>query len=224
MAALIKAIQKVTETEAVIKISGSDTAASVISLATDLLPYTNILDGVGTVTIGTGATTVVGVGTAFLTASHVNAKIYTSAGVYVGTIASVTNATTAALAANATTSLSGTAYKIQYATQSTTGLTPTVNIIGAQWAGEPGAIYKVNRGGTRVMSLLADNGNFMDFVELFPAEPTNNTQDISVTIVNASAAAVQGELWLRLRKVDGYAGKIETTLYGIYDNVLVTGS
>jgi hypothetical protein len=223
MAALTKAIQKVTETEAVVKISGSDTAASVISLATDLLPYTNILDGVGTVTIGTGATTVVGVGTAFLTASHVNAKIYTSAGVYVGTITSVTDATHATLTANGAAAIAGTTFKISYATQVVVG-TPIVNIIGAQWAGEAGAIYKVNRGGTRVVSLLADNGNFMDFVELFPAEPTNNTQDISVTIVNASAAAVQGEVWLRLRKVDGYAGKIETTLYGIYDNVLVTGS
>ena len=30
------------------------------------------------------------------------------------------------------------------------GVTPVANIIGFQWAGEPGAIYKIERNGVRV--------------------------------------------------------------------------
>ena len=32
--------------------------------------------------------------------------------------------------------------------------TPTVNIIGVQWAGEPGAIYKIDRGGVRIVTQI----------------------------------------------------------------------
>ena len=104
------------------------------------------------------------------------------------------------------------------------GATPTANIIGFQWAGEPGAIYKIDRGSTRVASLLADNGNFMDFVELFPPENTANTSNITVTIQKADNSAVQGELWIRIRKVSGYTSKIETAQYGIYDDLNAVGS
>ena len=102
--------------------------------------------------------------------------------------------------------------------------TPNVTIIGFQWAGEPGAIYKINRGGVRVASLLADNGNFMDFIELFPSENTNATSNIDVQISTAAGAAIQGEVWLRLRKVSGYANKIETGLYSVYDDLTQVGS
>lgn len=89
--------------------------------------------------------------------------------------------------------------------------TPVVTIIGFQWAGEPGAIYKIDRNSVRVASLLADNGNFMDFVELFPPENTNVSNDLTVTIVNSVGAAVQGEVWIRLRKVSGYISPAFTT-------------
>jgi hypothetical protein len=150
MAALTKTLQLSTDSEAVVKISGSDTAAAVISITTDILSANQIVYPVGG--------------------------------------------------------------------------TPVANIIGLQWSGEPGAIMRVSRGGVRVATLLSDNGNFMDFVELFPSEPTNNTSDISVVIQNASAAAVQGELWIRIRKASGYASKIETTVYGTYDNLTQVGS
>ena len=104
------------------------------------------------------------------------------------------------------------------------GATPTANIIGFQWAGEPGAIYKIERNGVRVASLLADNGNFMDFVELFPPENTANTSNITVTIQKADNSAVQGEVWLRIRKVSGYTSKIETAQFGIYDDLNAVGS
>jgi hypothetical protein len=151
MAALTKTVQLVTDSEAVVKISGSDLVASVINISTDILAANQIVYPVGG--------------------------------------------------------------------------TPVANIIGFQWSGEPGAVYRVNRGGVRVASLLADNGNFMDFVELFPSENTNNTSDISVTIADAAGTAVkQGELWIRIRKVSGYASKIETAVYGVYDDLTQVGS
>ena len=55
-------------------------------------------------------------------------------------------------------------------------------------------------------------------------ENTGNTSDISVTISTAAGAAIQGELWIRIRKVAGYASKIETAVYGIYDNTSQVGS
>lgn len=90
------------------------------------------------------------------------------------------------------------------ATGQTVSGTPVVNILGFQWAGEPGAIYKIDRNNVRVASLLADNGNFMDFIELFPSENTQNTSNVSVTIVNSAGTAVQGEVWIRFRKVSGF--------------------
>lgn len=105
------------------------------------------------------------------------------------------------------------------------GGTPVANIIGFQWAGDSGATYRIDRGSTRVATLLADNGNFLDFVELFPAENTNNTSNITVTIVKTDGTtAVQGELWIRIRKVSGYASKIETAVYSVYDNLTAVGS
>ena len=151
MAALTKTVQLVTDSEAVVKISGSDLVASVINISTDILAANQIVYPVGG--------------------------------------------------------------------------TPVANIIGFQWCGEAGAVYRVNRGGVRVASLLADNGNFMDFVELFPPENTSNTSDISVTISDAAGTAVkQGELWIRIRKVSGYASKIETAVYGVYDDLTQVGS
>jgi hypothetical protein len=224
MAALTKTIVKVSETEAVVKIAGSDTVASIINLTTDLLPYYNTISGTGTVTIGTGAKTVVGVGTSFATASHVNAKVYTDAGVYVGTIETVTDATHATLYANGAAAIAGTTYKIAYATQVLVD-TQSVSITAVQWAGEPGAIYKVDRNGVRIVTPLADNGNLIDMLgTYFPPDAINATYPISVTIVDKLGAAVQGEIWIKLRKNDGYAGKIETAIYGSYDNVLVSGS
>ena len=152
MPVLTKTVQMVNDSEAIVKISGSDLVASVINISTDILAANQIVYPVGT-------------------------------GV------------------------------------------PIVNIIGFQWCGAPGAVYKIDRGGARVATLLADNGNFMDFVELFPSENTNNTSNISVVISNAAGdTAIQGELWIRLRKVSGYASKIEAAVYGTYDDLTQVGS
>ena len=110
-------------------------------------------------------------------------------------------------------------------TQSLSG-TRNVTISGVQWTGAPGACYFIKRNGVIVMTLLADNGNFIDMAgTYFPPDTSNSSSDISVTIAKADGTtAVQGELWLRLRKSTGYASKIETALFGIYDNTTAVGS
>ena len=65
----------------------------------------------GTLTIGTGATTVAGSGTAFLTELVIGSLIYNSSGVYSGTIATITNDTTATLVANGAVAIGGAAAK-----------------------------------------------------------------------------------------------------------------
>jgi phage tail sheath protein FI len=70
-----------------------------------------IASGAGTVTIGTGANTVVGIGTAFA-ATDVGKKIYNASGVLAGTIATVTTATAATLTANGAVAITGAAYKL----------------------------------------------------------------------------------------------------------------
>lgn len=65
----------------------------------------------GTVTVGTGATSVTGSGTAFDTELAAGDKIYNLSGVLVGTIASVTNATAAVLTANGAVAVSGAAVR-----------------------------------------------------------------------------------------------------------------
>ena len=64
----------------------------------------------GTVTVTTGAATVTGVTTAF-TAADVGKKIYTLAGLYVGTILSYTSATSVTLAANGAVAITGAGFK-----------------------------------------------------------------------------------------------------------------
>lgn len=62
----------------------------------------------GTITVGTGAATVGGAGTAFLTDLIIGSKLYNPSGVYVGTILTITNDTTATLTANGAVAISST--------------------------------------------------------------------------------------------------------------------
>lgn len=97
-----------------------------------------------------------------------------------------------------------------------------VSIIGIQWAGEPGVVYKISRGGTKIASLLADNGNYITFNQLYSPDINNLTDDITVSINDSMGGFVQGEVWLRLRKISGYFNNTETLYfvdeYGNYIN------
>ena len=104
------------------------------------------------------------------------------------------------------------------ATQSLDGGTQTVNIVAIEYTGLANSTVTIARNGTTVTSLLSE-GHDVVAMGAGWAETTENTSDIGVTIGTANA-----QCYLTLRKVSGYATKVETATYGIYDNQSVVGS
>ena len=100
----------------------------------------------------------------------------------------------------------------------TVGGTPTVNIVGAHWTGAAGSTIRVIRVGD-ILTIPADQPTQFDFEGLGFVDTINNTTDITVTL-----GAVECQIYLILRKVDGYSTKVETAQFGIYDNETVVGS
>ena len=101
----------------------------------------------------------------------------------------------------------------------TVGGTPTVNLVGAHWTGATGATITVVRNTVPILTIPADQPTQFDFEGLGFVDTINNTSDIVVTIAGAEA-----QVYLVLRKVDGYSSKVETAEFGIYDNQTVVGS
>lgn len=95
--------------------------------------------------------------------------------------------------------------------------TPAVNITYLQWSSSTEAI-NINRGGETVIGLYQNTG-MMDFgANGGMTEDTNNTSDIGYQIVG------NGYVYITVRKVAGYASKIETAQYSVYDDTNVVGS
>ena len=67
--------------------------------------------GTGTVTIGAGADTVVGIGTTFISQLQVGSTVYNTGGTLAGTIASISSNTAATLTANGAVAIAGTTFK-----------------------------------------------------------------------------------------------------------------
>jgi len=105
-------------------------------------------------------------------------------------------------------------------TQDKSGDTQTVNIVGLVWTGATDGIISITRNNVVVATLQSNAAGALDFAgqQMIP-ETVNNTSDIVVTISGA-----QAECWLRLRKVDGYATKVETATYGSYDDETRVGA
>ena len=101
----------------------------------------------------------------------------------------------------------------------TVGGTPTVNIVGAHWTGALNSTITVVRNSIATLTIPADQPTQFDFEGSGFVDTTNNTSDIVVTIGGAEA-----QVYLILRKVDGYSSKVETAQFGAYDNESVVGS
>lgn len=83
----------------------------------------NIFFGSGTATSTVASTAFVGVGTFFTVEVKVNDKLYTNAGVLIGTVASITNDTNIVLTANAAVAITGATYEVfPLAAQQASGL------------------------------------------------------------------------------------------------------
>ena len=101
----------------------------------------------------------------------------------------------------------------------TSGGTPTVNIVGACWTGAATSTITIVRGGVTILSIPADQPDNFNFEGLGFVDTVGNTADIVVTIAGGEAA-----VYLKLRKVAGYDDKVETGLYGSYDDITRIGA
>jgi len=105
-------------------------------------------------------------------------------------------------------------------TQATSGATQTVNIVGFQFTGLASSTITIARNGTNITTVSAEGHDDVEFAAGMGFSDTiQNTSDIVVTIAGAEA-----QLYLTLRKVGGYASKVETAVYGAYDDQTAVGS
>tara|TARA_R110000772_G_scaffold230785_1_gene341525 strand:- start:2612 stop:3028 length:417 start_codon:yes stop_codon:yes gene_type:complete len=103
------------------------------------------------------------------------------------------------------------------ATQALDGATQTVNISAIQWAGDTASIMTIARNSVNVMVVDCTGSDEMLFAAGY-SESSNNTSDIVVTVTGNVAA------YFTLRKISGYANKIETAQFSIYDDETAVGS
>ncbi len=104
--------------------------------------------------------------------------------------------------------------------QALDGATQTVNIVGMVWTGATDGIIELTRNSVVVATLQANAAGALDFTgQMMMPDTIQNTSDIVVTISGA-----QAECWIRLRKTGGYADKVETGIYGSYDDTTRVGA
>lgn len=104
------------------------------------------------------------------------------------------------------------------ATQALDGDTQTVNIVSVTTAGLLGSSITITRGGVPVMAFAPENSGKIQLNESGFVDTQGNTSDIVVTVAGAEA-----HIYLVVHKVGGYATKVETAQFSIYDNVNAVG-
>lgn len=105
--------------------------------------------------------------------------------------------------------------------QATSGGTQTVTITAVRWSGEATNLIAVDRNSTRVLTLPTEQADYIAFDgQELPPENTAATSDIVVTQTGTGYV----ELYLKLRKVSGYAPKVETAQFSVYDDTNTVGS
>lgn len=97
--------------------------------------------------------------------------------------------------------------------------TPAANILALHWTGTADGVAVIARNGTTIATLLGQTAGELLFNDAEFVDNINNTNDIAVTITGTHM-----EVWMLLRKADGYTSKIETAQFGSYDNETVVGS
>ena len=105
------------------------------------------------------------------------------------------------------------------ATQALDGATQTVNLVSMSYTGLTGATVTIARNGTNIITAYAEGSDTLDFAGMGFVDTVQNTQDIVVTIAGAEA-----QCYLTLRKVGGYATKVENATYGAYDDPTRVGA
>ena len=105
-------------------------------------------------------------------------------------------------------------------TQVTSGSTQTAVISGLQWTGATNGVITITRNNVVVATLQANAAGSLEMngQSMIP-DTIGSTYPIVVTISGA-----QAECWLRIKKLSGYASKIETNTYGSYDDPTIVGA
>jgi hypothetical protein len=104
--------------------------------------------------------------------------------------------------------------------QALDGATQTVNIAGFQFTGLASSTITIARNGTNITTVAAEGHDSIEFTAGNGfADTISNTSDIVVTIAGAEA-----QVYLTLRKVGGYATKVEPATYGAYDDETRVGA
>lgn len=104
-------------------------------------------------------------------------------------------------------------------TQALDGATQTVDIVTAQSNGLLNSAITIVRNAVPIMAFAPENSGVFNFEGNGLRDTVQNTKDIVVTISGAEA-----HIYLTLRKVGGYATKVETAQFGSYDDNTVVGS
>lgn len=105
--------------------------------------------------------------------------------------------------------------------QAVAGDTQTVTITAVRWSGEATNVIAIDRNAVRVLTLPTEQADYIAFDgQELPPENTGSTYDIAVTQTGTGYV----ELYLKLRKVSGYAPKVETAQFSVYDDTNTVGS
>lgn len=104
-------------------------------------------------------------------------------------------------------------------TQALSGATQTVDIITSQVTGLLNSSITVVRNSLPVLAFAPENNGLFNFEGNGYRDTVGNTSDIVVTIAGAEA-----HIYLTLRKVGGYATKVEEATYGAYEDVTRVGA
>ena len=100
------------------------------------------------------------------------------------------------------------------------GKTQKVSIFGVQWTGTVDAVAEIVRNGITIMTLNCGAAGALEMTGQMMVP--DNIEEASDLVVNITGTAA--ELWLRLRKEEGYQTMVETSEFSQYDNVNAVGS
>jgi hypothetical protein len=105
-------------------------------------------------------------------------------------------------------------------TQAISGATQTVNIVACKWCGLNNSTITITRNSVNILTLNGADAGDLDFSAGYGfVDSIENTSDVVVTVAGAEA-----QVYLTLRKVGGYATKVETAVFGAYDDQTAVGS
>lgn len=102
----------------------------------------------------------------------------------------------------------------------TDGGTPTVNIVRFVSTGEDTASVTVLRNTKVLIACAPENAPILDLTSMGISEAQQNTYDIVIS--NNVAKNVTG--YITLRKIAGWSTKVETVVYGAYDDETRVGA